>query len=143
MPRVRGLVEREDLISAGVIGCQVAVERYDPTLGAFSSYAVPVIRGAMLDEIRRLEHHQQRRRIGVGQVDPAPPIASEVCDRLTVEEMLSILPDFDARLVRDRYLASFTVEEIAEREGITPENVERLLNASKRRIRASFGEIAI
>jgi RNA polymerase sigma factor for flagellar operon FliA len=47
-------VEYDELVSAGNIGLLSAVEAYDPSRGsAFSTYAVPRIRGAILDELRR------------------------------------------------------------------------------------------
>lgn len=45
---------RGDLISAGVQGLIQAAQSFDPTRGhAFSTLAVPRIKGAMLDELRR------------------------------------------------------------------------------------------
>ena len=46
-------IELDDLISAGTVGLVQALEGFDPSRGfAFSTYAVPRIRGAMLDELR-------------------------------------------------------------------------------------------
>ncbi len=45
--------ELEELISAGTVGLVQALEGFDPARGlAFSTYAVPRIRGAILDELR-------------------------------------------------------------------------------------------
>lgn len=47
----------DELVSAGSLGLIQAVDSFDPRRGlAFSTYAVPRIRGAMLDELRRLDH---------------------------------------------------------------------------------------
>lgn len=47
-----GAPELEDLIGAGTVGLVQALEGFEPTRGlAFSTYAMPRIRGAMLDEI--------------------------------------------------------------------------------------------
>jgi RNA polymerase sigma factor FliA len=47
-----GAPELEDLIGAGTVGLVQALEGFDPLRGlAFSTYAMPRIRGAMLDEI--------------------------------------------------------------------------------------------
>lgn len=47
-----GAPELEDLIGAGSVGLVQALEGFDPQRGlAFSTYAMPRIRGAMLDEI--------------------------------------------------------------------------------------------
>ncbi len=46
-------IEVQDLVSAGTVGLVQALEGFDPARGlAFSTYAVPRIRGAMLDELR-------------------------------------------------------------------------------------------
>lgn len=47
-----GAPELDDLIGAGSVGLVQALEGFDPSRGlAFSTYAMPRIRGAMLDEI--------------------------------------------------------------------------------------------
>jgi len=49
-------VALEELVSAGTLGLVQALEGFDAERGlAFSSYSVPRIRGAMLDEVRRLD----------------------------------------------------------------------------------------
>ncbi len=49
-------VEVDDLISTGVIGLIEALSNYDPSRGVkFETYAVPRIRGAILDELRSLD----------------------------------------------------------------------------------------
>ena len=49
------VVEPEDLINTGILGLIDAVDRYDPGYGSsFKSYAVCRIRGAILDEAKRL-----------------------------------------------------------------------------------------
>jgi len=49
--------ELDDLVSAGTIGLINAIENYDPTRGlAFSTFAAPRIRGAILDDLRRWDH---------------------------------------------------------------------------------------
>jgi len=50
-------VEFDDLVSSGVIGLMNAVESFDASRGvAFSTFAAPRIRGAILDELRRQDH---------------------------------------------------------------------------------------
>jgi RNA polymerase sigma factor FliA len=47
-------VELDELVSAGTIGLVQAMESFDPRRGlSFSTFAVPRIRGAILDELRR------------------------------------------------------------------------------------------
>jgi RNA polymerase sigma factor for flagellar operon FliA len=56
----RGLgvdVEFDELVSAGTIGLINALENFEPERGlAFSTFATPRIRGAILDELRRQDH---------------------------------------------------------------------------------------
>lgn len=54
--RLPDSVQLEDLVQAGMIGLLEAARQYDATQGAsFQTYAGIRIRGAMLDEIRRLD----------------------------------------------------------------------------------------
>ncbi len=47
----------DELVSAGSIGLMEALEGFDPARGlAFSTFAAPRIRGAILDELRRQDH---------------------------------------------------------------------------------------
>lgn len=47
----------DELVSAGSLGLLQAAESFDAARGlSFSTFAVPRIRGAMLDELRRLDH---------------------------------------------------------------------------------------
>lgn len=47
----------DELVSCGTIGLMNALEAFDPARGlAFSTFAVPRIRGAILDELRRQDH---------------------------------------------------------------------------------------
>ena len=56
IPNLPSNVEQADLISYGVFGLIDALERFDPDRGiAFESFAIPRIRGAILDELRSLD----------------------------------------------------------------------------------------
>jgi len=63
----------DDLVSAGSIGLINAVESFDPGRGlAFSTYAAPRIRGAILDDLRRADHvprsiRRKQRRIAAAE----------------------------------------------------------------------------
>ncbi len=51
-----GCVSTDDLVSHAVIGLINAVDRYDPEMGVpFEGFAMPRIRGAILDALRRLD----------------------------------------------------------------------------------------
>jgi RNA polymerase sigma factor for flagellar operon FliA len=55
-------VELNDLVNTGVIGLIEAFNNFDPARGVkFETYAVPRIRGAILDELRALDGFRVRR----------------------------------------------------------------------------------
>ena len=62
-------VSHDDLYSAGLVGLLQALRNYDPTCGtAFETYARVRVRGAMLDELRRMDWvprtiHEKARKI--------------------------------------------------------------------------------
>lgn len=68
---------RDDVESAAFIGLIGAVDRYDPERGVpFEGYAGLRIRGAILDELRRLDDHtrEDRRRAREFAMDTEPEI---------------------------------------------------------------------
>jgi RNA polymerase sigma factor for flagellar operon FliA len=62
-------VDQDDLYSVGLVGLLQALRNYDPTCGAsFETYARMRVRGAMLDELRRMDWvprsvHEKARKI--------------------------------------------------------------------------------
>ena len=62
-------VDHDDLYSAGLIGLLQALRNYDPTCGtSFETYARVRVRGAMLDELRRMDWvprtvHEKARKV--------------------------------------------------------------------------------
>lgn len=93
---VGGSVEREELVSAGMLGLLDAVEAYEPERGyRFSTFAAPRIRGAMLDELRRRDEaprsvRRRQRRLAETEERLAvrlnrPPRHGEVAEVLGVD----------------------------------------------------------
>lgn len=66
-------IKIDDLYSSGVTGLIKAVEKYDPTKNSkFESYAILLIKGAIIDELRELDWiprsvHQKANRIASAQ----------------------------------------------------------------------------
>src|SRR2546423_8232214 len=61
--RLHDKIDLDELVSAGSIGLMQAAASYEPTRGlTFSTYAVPRIRGSMLDELRRQDHMSRGAR---------------------------------------------------------------------------------
>jgi len=73
------LTGRDDLESAALVGLIDAVDRYDPDRGVpFEGYAGLRIRGAVLDELRRVDDHtrDERRRARAVADDADPEIGA-------------------------------------------------------------------
>jgi len=65
-------VELSDLINTGVIGLVEAFRNFDPDRGVkFETYAVPRIRGAILDELRALDWVPRSTRAKTREIDRA------------------------------------------------------------------------
>ncbi|MEW5874073.1 MAG: FliA/WhiG family RNA polymerase sigma factor [Candidatus Zixiibacteriota bacterium] len=63
-------VELSDLISTGVIGLIEALKNFDPERGVkFETFAVPRIRGAILDELRSLDWVPRSTRAKAREID--------------------------------------------------------------------------
>jgi RNA polymerase sigma factor FliA len=71
--KVGNYVSIDDLVNAGCVGLLGAVDSFDSSRGlAFSTYAVPRIRGAILDDLRKLDHasrsvRQRQRAIAAAE----------------------------------------------------------------------------
>jgi RNA polymerase sigma factor for flagellar operon FliA len=75
-----GPVDREDVLSWGIIGLLDAIETYDPERRTkFESYAISKIRWAILDELRRAGPLTRRVRRWANEVELA---RSELAQRL-------------------------------------------------------------
>jgi RNA polymerase sigma factor FliA len=86
-------VEYADLVSDGILGLMEAIDRFDPGRGlAFQTFAVPRIRGAMVDalrgldwvprsvrdKVRKVEEAQQSLEARLGRIPDDPEIAAEM-----------------------------------------------------------------
>src|SRR5947208_12627417 len=61
--RLHDKVDLNELVSAGALGLMQAAASFEPKRGlTFSTYAVPRIRGSMLDELRRHDHMSRGAR---------------------------------------------------------------------------------
>ena len=92
----RGLavdMDFDELVSAGTLGLMNALESFDATRGlAFSTFAAPRIRGAILDELRRQDHvprsiRRKTREINAARESLARRFSRPVTDRETAEQL--------------------------------------------------------
>jgi len=99
-------VELSDLVNTGVIGLIEALSNFDPSRGVkFETYAVPRIRGAILDELRSLDWVPRSTRAKSREIERAtsklenqlgrPPSGRELAKSLKIssDELFSALDD--------------------------------------------------
>ena len=99
-------VDREDLVSCGILGLIQAVDRFEPRRGVkFNTYATSVIRGAVMDELRsqdwaprsvrekcrRIERTLARLEAQLGRSPDDEEMASVM--RMSVDEYHQLLSD--------------------------------------------------
>ena len=96
-------VELDDLISAGVFGLIDAINAFDLSRGVkFETYCVPRIRGAMLDELRA--------------TDWVPRLVRSKATKLAEA----------TKQLDDKHGRPPTEKELAERLGLTPQELEKM-----------------
>jgi len=162
--RLHDKVDLDELVSAGAVGLLQAAASYEPARGlTFSTYAVPRIRGSMLDELRRHDHmsrgaRRKARAIGsareallhrLGREPKAAEIAGELnvdLDtlrrwELDVDESVEVSLDVAPRALRDEgqvtaagAIADESAPSIEER--LTDEQRVALLGVAIRGLRA-------
>ncbi|MBK8006490.1 MAG: sigma-70 family RNA polymerase sigma factor [Gemmatimonadetes bacterium] len=145
--------DRDDLISAGTVGLLQAVERFDPERGhQFSTFALRRIRGAMLDEMRRMAPISRRAQTTRRRMTAArdrlecrlgrPVRAAEVALELGVEERRYLAWEADANRTAAPLPADLPAPEPIEAE--TPawlvEALTRLPPRERTVISLSYGE---
>jgi RNA polymerase sigma factor for flagellar operon FliA len=88
--------EIRELVSFGSMGLLHAVDTFDPARGiAFSTFAAPRIRGAILDELRRQDHATRSVRRKAREIHAArealiqrlgaPPSDDQIADHLAID----------------------------------------------------------
>jgi RNA polymerase sigma factor for flagellar operon FliA len=101
---IPGQVQRDDLYGWGILGLIAAADAWEPERGLqFSTYAYPRIRGAILDELRRLDFLPRSRRDKLRAIERAiaeleqehgtPPSPEEIAAHLalSVEDVDEIM----------------------------------------------------
>ncbi len=94
-------MELSELLSAGTLGLMEALGKFRPGLGIrFDTYAESRIRGAMLDELRRLDWFPRSLRQRVRKLDEAAWHIEHETGRPATEEELQACTGLPARDVR-------------------------------------------
>jgi RNA polymerase sigma factor for flagellar operon FliA len=110
LPSRGGLFDLEDLVSYGVVGLLQAKRRYDPSRGDFAGYAIPRIRGAILDALRVNDFVPRLIRSDARIVEEADREASAFTgEHLTLEETQEITSVPKRRIVQARRATQLSV----------------------------------
>lgn len=113
-------VDLNDLVSYGVLGLIESVERFD--LGRevkFETYAIPRIRGAMLDELRALDWVPRSVRSNARQLERAMGKLQSELRRDPTEEELAVELAIEVDDLRDRFGATVGMSIVALEELMT------------------------
>jgi RNA polymerase sigma factor FliA len=95
-------VDQDDLVSDGVLGLMDAIERFDPSRGlSFQTFAVPRIRGAIIDGLRSMDFVPRSVRDKVRIVQQATVALEERLGRLPEDEEIAREVGVPVQQVRD------------------------------------------
>ncbi len=111
-------VDDADLMSAGVFGLIDAIERYDSGRGVkFETFAMPRIRGAILDELRAMDWVPRSIRFKARELDKMnnaletelkrPPTDEEVAERLGIS-----VPELQETLTQISFVSVMALDEV-------------------------------
>lgn len=94
--------EVEDLIADGMVGLVKAIDAFEPERGfKFSTYATPVVRGSILNGLRRLDWLPERTRTKARNFHKAVEALSQVTGRKPTEEDIAEHLEISAKEVYD------------------------------------------
>lgn len=110
-------VDQDDLVSDGVLGLMDAIERFDPDRGlAFQTFAVPRIRGSIIDGMRAMDFVPRSVR------DKLRAIAAA---QVALEERLGRIPE-DAEVARETRLTLNAVRDLTKQASGNHANLDDL-----------------
>ncbi len=102
-------VEPQDLVSYGTFGLIDAIERFQPERGfRFETYAVNRIRGAIIDELRRLDWVPRAVRTRARHIQDALAELEHRLQRTATEEEVAAYMGIDVDRLRDDLAAAAT-----------------------------------
>jgi RNA polymerase sigma factor for flagellar operon FliA len=125
--------DREDLLGFGMLGLIEAADSFDPGRGLkFSTYAFPRIRGAILDELRRMDFLPRGRREKVRELERAMAGLAQRLGRAPSPEEIAAemrvpLEEVDAILLSARTGAEVSIDVGDRDDGGTSEELAEML----------------
>jgi RNA polymerase sigma factor for flagellar operon FliA len=147
-------LDRDDLLSAGALGLLRAARRFEPGRGpTFGLFARPYVRGAMLDEIRRMLRGNPPppeavfpEPLNLNDPDTVSATADDTGDlmlRARVKRLIAEQLDDDERLKLALYFhEDLTLREIAEIVGQSISSVARSISSAVGKLKKALLEEA-
>ncbi len=81
-----GIMDSDDIFNCGILGLIQSVDRFDPSLGVkFETYAISRIKGAIIDELRKLDPVARSTRKMAKQIEQAHIVLQESLGRPATE----------------------------------------------------------
>jgi RNA polymerase sigma factor for flagellar operon FliA len=111
-------VEREDLVSYGVFGLIDAIEKFDHNRGIkFETYAIPRIRGAILDGLRSYDTasrtmRQKAKKLGKAFADVENRLGRCATDKEVAEELQMDMDSYNTLLSEVGRLHLLSLDEV-------------------------------
>jgi len=111
-------VERDDLVSFGIFGLMDAIEKFDHSRGIkFETYAIPRIRGAILDGLRATDNaprsiRQKARQIGKAYVELERRLGRAVKDEEVAKELNVDMGSFNSMMAEVSRVSLLSLDEL-------------------------------
>ena len=124
-------VEQSDLISEGVIGLIDAIDRFEPERGLqFQTYAVPRIRGAMVDSLRSSDWvprslREKKRDIERAQAVLETRLGRTPSDAEVAAELGISVPDLREAYRKVSYTNVASIDELGVGDELVPQAPDR------------------
>ena len=100
--RMPDSVEQDDLVSDGVLGLMDAIERFEPDRGlSFQTFAVPRIRGAIIDGMRSMDFVPRSVRDKLRLIARARVVLEERLGRVPDDSEVAAESGIDLQQMRD------------------------------------------
>jgi RNA polymerase sigma factor for flagellar operon FliA len=125
-------VDQADLVSEGVIGLMDAIEKFEPERGLqFQTYAVPRIRGAIIDGLRAVDWvprsvREKLRTIERAQVTLESRLGRTATDREIADELQIPLRELHQTYARVSFTSLATVDELGVIDVLAPTSTDAL-----------------
>lgn len=123
----------EEYYQCGLIGLWQAYERYEEGRGTFSAYAFMVVRGHLLEKLKKERKFQERYTCVEQEILQNVCIAEEPSD---IQEYMSLLDERERYIIWERFYAGKKMREIADDLAMTYYQVRWIYRQALKKMRA-------